>query len=73
MQNLYTAKNPFMSLWLSAANTYLNTANGLVSAEMQRQQQAMMQQALDMQQDMMKQWVDLSMRIWFPWMSPPRR
>lgn len=35
-------KNPFMSLWLSYANTYANMMRGFWSAEMQRQQTAMM-------------------------------
>lgn len=62
MQNLYTAKNPFMSLWLSAANTYMNTAKGLWTAEMQKQQH-----------EMTKQMFDLSMRIWFPWLNTPKK
>ncbi|WP_162820583.1 hypothetical protein [Microvirga calopogonii] len=32
------AKNPWLSLWLSAANTWAGAARGFWSAEMQRQQ-----------------------------------
>jgi hypothetical protein len=35
-------KNPWMSLWLSAANAWAGAARGFWSAEMQRQQQAFM-------------------------------
>ena len=35
-------KNPFLSLWLSAANSWASAARGLWAAEMQRQQTAMM-------------------------------
>ncbi len=34
------AKNPWMSLWLSAANTWAVAARGFWTAEMQRQQKA---------------------------------
>jgi hypothetical protein len=37
-------KNPWMSLWLSAANSYASAARGFWSAEAQRQQQALMKQ-----------------------------
>jgi hypothetical protein len=36
------AKNPWMSLWLSAANTWAGAARGFWTAEMQRQQRAML-------------------------------
>jgi hypothetical protein len=43
-------KNPWMSLWLSAANsmasTYASAARGFWSAEMARQQEAMMEEWL---------------------------
>ncbi len=35
-------KNPFMSMWLSYANTWANMMRGFWSAEMQRQQSSMM-------------------------------
>ncbi|HYD99465.1 MAG TPA: hypothetical protein VEH84_08785 [Alphaproteobacteria bacterium] len=54
-------KNPYLSLWLSAANTMAGPARGLWSAEMQRQQAAIV-----------KLWIETSMRvaealIWSPW------
>jgi hypothetical protein len=36
------AKNPWMSLWLSAANTWAGAARGFWTAEMHRQQKAML-------------------------------
>lgn len=36
------AKNPWLSLWLSAANTWAGTARGFWTAEMHRQQKAML-------------------------------
>ena len=36
------AKNPWLSLWLSAANTWAGAARGFWSAEMQRQQKTML-------------------------------
>jgi hypothetical protein len=38
-------KNPWMSLWLSAANRAAGTARGLWMAEARRQQKAMAKQA----------------------------
>ena len=38
-------KNPFMSLWLSAANRAAGPARGLLTAEMRRQQKAIMREA----------------------------
>ncbi len=37
MKNPWTAKNPFMSMWLSAANTAIGSARGLASAAVQRE------------------------------------
>ena len=37
-------KNPWMSLWLSAANTWAGAARGFWTAEMQRQQQAVLKE-----------------------------
>jgi hypothetical protein len=36
------AKNPWLSLWLSAANTWAGAARGFWSAEMQRQKKVML-------------------------------
>ena len=36
------AKNPWLSLWLSAANTWTGAARGFWTAEMHRQQKAML-------------------------------
>ena len=36
------ARNPWMSLWLSAANTWAGAARGFWTAEMHRQQKAML-------------------------------
>jgi hypothetical protein len=35
------AKNPWLSLWLSAANTWAGAARGFWTAEMQRQHKAL--------------------------------
>ena len=35
-------KNPWLSLWLSAANTWAGAARGFLTAEMRRQQKAML-------------------------------
>ncbi|EIM30846.1 hypothetical protein [Microvirga lotononidis] len=35
-------KNPWMSLWLSAANTWAGAARGFWTAEMHRQQKAIL-------------------------------
>jgi hypothetical protein len=61
MQNLYTAKNPFMSMWLSAANTSAGMMRGVWMAEMQRQQQEFIQN-----------WIKMSMQLWMPMLTPPR-
>jgi hypothetical protein len=36
------AKNPWLSLWLSAANTWASAARSFWTAEMHRQQKAML-------------------------------
>jgi hypothetical protein len=38
-------KNPWMSMWLSAANTWTGAARGLMTAEMRRQQNAFLKEA----------------------------
>jgi hypothetical protein len=37
-------KNPWLSLWMSAANTATGTVRGFWTAEMHRQQKAMMKE-----------------------------
>lgn len=37
MANPMTKKNPFLSMWLSAANAWAGAARGLVTAEAKRQ------------------------------------
>lgn len=37
MRNLWTKKNPLMSMWLSAANRTLGTARGQATAAAKRQ------------------------------------
>ena len=39
-------KNPFLSLWLSAANQWLGAGRGLWMAELHRQQAAMYEQTM---------------------------
>lgn len=48
-------KNPWMSMWLSAFNSAAGQTRGFWSAEMQRQQTAMMQQ---MTRDFWRFWAD---------------
>jgi len=38
-------KNPFLSLWLSAANRAAGPVRGFLTAEMRRQQKAIMREA----------------------------
>ena len=38
MANPMTKKNPFLSMWLSAANAWAGAARGLATAEAKRQQ-----------------------------------
>jgi len=45
MKNPWTKKNPFMSVWLSAANSALGRARGPVAAEAAKQRAAMTKQA----------------------------
>lgn len=45
MSNPWLKKNPFMSLWLSAANTAANSARGHVAASARRQSHAAITQA----------------------------
>ncbi|SEA38208.1 hypothetical protein [Variovorax sp. YR216] len=41
MINPWLTKNPFMSMWLTAANQIMGTTQSLVAAEFQRQAAAM--------------------------------
>jgi len=41
MTNPWLTSNPFMSMWLSAANQMMAASRGLMAAEMQRQAAAM--------------------------------
>ncbi len=52
--------NPWLGLWLSAANSWAGAARGFWSAEMQRQQTAMMN---EMTEQMMRFWTGA-------WMMP---
>ena len=46
-------KNPWMSMWMSGASAWTNSARGLYAAELQRQQSAM---ATEMTKQMMSLW-----------------
>lgn len=52
-------KNPWMSVWLSAANQMTSASRGLVAAEMNRQQTAMMKAWGEA-------WTEAWMGMWFP-------
>ena len=52
MRNPWVQKNPFLSAWLSAANTMTGAARGYASAEMHRQMAAA-------QAEMTRQMIDL--------------
>ncbi len=41
MSNPWLKKNPFMSMWLSGANSVANAARGKIAAEAKRQSAAM--------------------------------
>jgi hypothetical protein len=47
--------NPWLSLWLSAANTWAGAARGFWTAELHRQQSAMMN---EMTRQMVRFWTD---------------
>lgn len=51
-------KNPWLSLWLSGANTWANVARGMMTAEMKRTQRSAMDEATRQ-----------ATAFWFP--SPP--
>jgi hypothetical protein len=55
MRNPWTSKNPFMSMWLSAANRSAGTARGVAAAAAKRQ-------VATAQADAMRQFLD----FWAP-------
>lgn len=59
-------KNPWLSAWLSTTNQMTSTSRALMSAELQRQQSAMIEAWND---SMVEFWT----RIWFPWMPTDRK
>lgn len=67
MKNPWLKKNPFMSMWLSGANSVWNCAHGSVMAEARRQQAAMMQ---EWSNQMLRFWSGASMR---PALTVPKR
>jgi len=60
MRNPWTTKNPFMSMWLSAANRTANTARGQATAAARRQ-------VATAQADAMRQFLD----FWAPQPTKP--
>jgi hypothetical protein len=62
MKNPWTKKNPFMSMWLSGANSILGSARGHASAQAKRQANSMMKQGT-------KQMIDL----WSGTAAPSKR
>lgn len=54
MSNPWLKKNPFMSMWLSAANEVVGAARSQVSAEAKRQLNASVAKATD---DNLKRWL----------------
>ena len=53
MSNPWLKKNPFMSMWLSGANSVANSARGRVAAEAKRQSTTAMSKAAN---DMFSLW-----------------
>ena len=62
MANPWTKKNPFMSLWLSGANSVAGKARGHATAAAKRTQTALTKKAIGM-------WTD----AWFSPLKPRRR
>ncbi len=52
MKNPWTKKNPFMSMWLSGANSVFGSVRGHASTEAKRQTAAMMKQGVKQMLDM---------------------
>lgn len=59
-------KNPWLSAYLSAANTVTNAARGQMMAEFSKAQTQMMQ-------DWQRMWIDAAVQIWFPTLKPKKR
>ena len=55
MANPWLKKNPFMSMWLSGANSVANSARGHIAAEARRQSSTAITQAT---QDVFSFWAD---------------
>lgn len=55
MPNPWLKKNPFMSMWLSGANSVANSARGRIAAEAKRQSTTAVNQAAS---DMLSIWTD---------------
>lgn len=64
MSNPWTTSNPFMSMWLTAANQVMAATRGVMAAEMQRQ-------AAAMQAEFERQVVDFWTGGWMT--RPPRK
>ena len=45
MKNLFTARNPYMAMWLSGANAATGAARGRMAAETRKQTQAVSSEA----------------------------
>ncbi len=52
MKNPWTKKNPFLSMWLSGANSVLGSARGHATAAAKRQTATMMTQATKQMTDL---------------------
>ena len=55
MSNPWLKKNPFMSMWLSSANSVANSARGRITAEAKRQSRTAITKATN---DMFGMWTD---------------
>jgi hypothetical protein len=55
MSNPWLKKNPFMSMWLSGANSVVNSAHGRMAAEAKRQSTTAVNKAAS---DMLTFWTD---------------
>ncbi|HEX7501091.1 MAG TPA: hypothetical protein VF524_12415 [Polyangia bacterium] len=57
MSNPWLKKNPFMSMWLSGANSVTNAARGRITAEAKRQANAAISRATS---DMVSAWTGVT-------------
>ncbi len=55
MSNPWLKKNPFMSMWLSSANSVANSARGRITTEAKRQSRTAITQATN---DIFGMWTD---------------